>query len=131
MYALQAACDCYVALHRSEGFGLAVAECMYLGKPVIATGWSATAEYLDANNGLPVQFSSLSWQRPAARTQAGPPEPGTRTSPTRPSRPRRVHGDPADAQRLGAAARATIEARFSPAVIGARYKRRLETIACL
>ena len=34
-----------------------MAECMYLGKPVIATDWSATSEYLDANNGLPVQFS--------------------------------------------------------------------------
>ncbi len=31
------ACDCYVSLHRSEGFGLTVAEAMLLGKPVIAT----------------------------------------------------------------------------------------------
>ena len=37
VYALEAACDCYVSLHRSEGFGLAVAECMYLGKPVLST----------------------------------------------------------------------------------------------
>jgi hypothetical protein len=30
---------------------------------------------------------------------------------------------------LGSAARATIEERFSPAVIGARFRRRLEVIA--
>ena len=46
IYALEAACDCFVSLHRSEGFGLAVAECMYLEKPVIATDWSATAEFV-------------------------------------------------------------------------------------
>ena len=28
---------------------------MYLGKPVIATDWSATAEYMDRNNGFPVR----------------------------------------------------------------------------
>ena len=33
------------------------------------------------------------------------------------------------AERLGAAARRTIEERFSPAAIGARYRRRLESIA--
>ncbi len=43
IYALEAACDCFVSLHRSEGFGLAVAECMLLGKPAISTDWSATA----------------------------------------------------------------------------------------
>ena len=33
--------DCYVSLHRAEGFGLTLAEAMALGKPVIATGYSA------------------------------------------------------------------------------------------
>src|SRR3954463_11057233 len=55
IYALEAACDCFVSLHRSEGFGLAVAECMYLGKPVISTNWSATAEFVDETNGCPVR----------------------------------------------------------------------------
>ena len=31
-----AACDCYVSLHRAEGFGLTLAEAMAIGKPVIA-----------------------------------------------------------------------------------------------
>src|SRR5262249_31339872 len=33
-------CDAYASLHRSEGFGITLAEAMLLGKPVIATGYS-------------------------------------------------------------------------------------------
>jgi hypothetical protein len=44
---------------------------------------------------------------------------------------RRVFSDPAGIARIGAAARETIEERFAPAVIGARYRRRLETISGL
>ena len=130
VYALEGACDCFVSLHRSEGFGLAVAECMYLGKPVIATGWSATAEFLDRDNGYPVRHTLVRltenhgpytkgsvWAEPdvgdAARLM------------------RQVASDPAESARVGAAARRTIEERFSPAVIGARYRRRLEAIASL
>src|SRR5690606_30870655 len=50
LYRLEAACDVFVSLHRSEGFGLAVAESMYLGKPVISTDWSATAEFVNETN---------------------------------------------------------------------------------
>ena len=128
VYALEAACDCFVSLHRSEGFGLAVAECMYLGKPVISTDWSATAEYLNHDNGYPVRYSLVTlaensgpytrgstWADPDAAHAA--------------EQMRRAMGDRAEAARLGAAARLTIEERFSPAVVGARYRRRLEAIA--
>jgi hypothetical protein len=43
----------------------------------------------------------------------------------------KVAGDPSGAARLGAVARRTVEERFSPAVIGARYRKRLEAIAYL
>ena len=46
------ACDCYVSLHRSEGFGLTMAEAMLLGKPVIATGYSGNLEFMDRGNSL-------------------------------------------------------------------------------
>lgn len=36
--ALADLCDCYVSLHRSEGYGLTLAEAMARGKPVICTG---------------------------------------------------------------------------------------------
>ncbi len=48
------ACDCYVSLHRSEGFGLTVAEAMALGKPVISTAYSATLEFANESNSFPV-----------------------------------------------------------------------------
>jgi glycosyltransferase involved in cell wall biosynthesis len=44
---------------------------------------------------------------------------------------RNIASSPSDAARIGAAARRNIEERFSPAVIGARYRRRLEAIASL
>lgn len=46
--------DCYVSLHRSEGFGRIIAEAMLLGTPVIATDWSGSASFLNATTGLPV-----------------------------------------------------------------------------
>jgi len=53
--ALVSLCDCYVSLHRSEGFGLPLAEAMFLKKPVIATGYSGNMEFMDVNNSLLVK----------------------------------------------------------------------------
>jgi len=43
-------CDCFVSLHRSEGFGRGMAEAMYLGKPVIATGYSGNLDFTNEMN---------------------------------------------------------------------------------
>ncbi len=63
--ALLASADCYASLHRSEGFGLGLAESMLLGKPVIATGYSGNLDFMDTGNSflvnhtlIPVQASS-------------------------------------------------------------------------
>jgi hypothetical protein len=48
--ALLAAADCYVSLHRSEGFGLSLAEAMLLGKPVVATGYSGNLQFMTPAN---------------------------------------------------------------------------------
>ena len=128
IYALEAACDCFVSLHRAEGFGLALAECMYLGKPVIATDWSATTEFINAENGCPVRAEVVTLDRnhgPYARGATwAEPDVGNASDWMR-----LLPSDPALVARLGAAARATIESRFAPAVIGERYRRRLEYIA--
>src|SRR5207248_10322223 len=42
--------DCYVSLHRSEGFGLTIAEAMALGKPTIGTAYSGNLEFMTAEN---------------------------------------------------------------------------------
>ena len=127
-YALQAACDCYVSLHRAEGFGLAVAESMYLGKPVITTDWSATAEFADEQTALPVPA------REAELTEShGPYRRGQRWAEpdleAAAQQMRRVFAEPALRDSIGTAARHRIESRFSPSAIGSLYRRRLEALA--
>ncbi len=56
-HALTAACDIVLSLHRSEGFGLVPAEAMLLGRPVIATDWSGSTDFLDAQSGMPVPYT--------------------------------------------------------------------------
>ena len=55
-YALIAAADIVLSLHRSEGFGLVPAEAMLLGKPVIATGWSGNMDFMDVENSALVGY---------------------------------------------------------------------------
>jgi glycosyltransferase involved in cell wall biosynthesis/SAM-dependent methyltransferase len=50
------ACDCYVSLHRAEGFGLTMAEAMHLGKPVIATGYSGNLDFMTKDNSFLVDY---------------------------------------------------------------------------
>ena len=54
--ALTASADIMLSLHRSEGFGLVIAEAMMQAVPVIATGWSANMEFMDADCAVPVPY---------------------------------------------------------------------------
>lgn len=54
--ALISVIDSYMSLHRSEGFGLGLAEAMYLGKPVIGTNWSSNVDFMDFNNSCLVDY---------------------------------------------------------------------------
>ena len=45
-------CDCFVSLHRSEGFGRGMSEAMFLGKPVIATAYSGNLDFMRPLNSL-------------------------------------------------------------------------------
>ncbi|MDZ5460323.1 glycosyltransferase [Azohydromonas lata] len=51
------ACDAYISLHRSEGFGRTLAEAMLLGKPVVGTGFSGNADFLTRHTGYPVKWN--------------------------------------------------------------------------
>jgi glycosyltransferase involved in cell wall biosynthesis len=57
--ALMATCDCYVSLHRSEGFGLTMAEAMALGKPVIGTAYSGNLEFMTDDTSMLVPFAPV------------------------------------------------------------------------
>ncbi len=47
---LTSLCDCYVSLHRSEGFGLTIADAMAYGKPAVATRYSGNLTFMDDDN---------------------------------------------------------------------------------
>ncbi|CAD0306863.1 glycosyltransferase family 4 protein [Xanthomonas hortorum] len=110
--ALQRCCDVYVSLHRAEGFGLGLAECMSQGKPVIATGWSGNMEFMTDRNSCLVEYDLVAvagqypdsdgarWAEPRVESAA--------------DAMRRLANDPERARELGEAARADICLQLSP-----------------
>jgi glycosyltransferase involved in cell wall biosynthesis len=57
LHALHFMCDCYISLHRSEGFGYGPAEALALGKPVIATGYSGVVDFCTPETALLVDYA--------------------------------------------------------------------------
>jgi hypothetical protein len=51
------ACDCFISLHRAEGFGRGAGEAMFLGRLALATGWSGNLDYMNNENALLVNHS--------------------------------------------------------------------------
>lgn len=60
--ALMNCCDCFVSLHRSEGFGRGPAEAMLLGKPVIVTAYSGNIDYTLPDNSFLVDYDLVDVQ---------------------------------------------------------------------
>jgi glycosyltransferase involved in cell wall biosynthesis len=69
--ALMTASDCYVSLHRSEGFGLTIAEAMLCGKPTVATDYSGNRDFLSAETGFPVPYNLVDIKRDHGPYRAG------------------------------------------------------------
>jgi len=124
VYGLENACDAFLSLHRAEGFGLSIAECMALGKPVVATGWSGNMDFMAAKNSCPIEYHLFELDQ-----GIGPYEKGTRWA-----EPDLDHAvwwmkalveDEGLRRRIGLEARKSIHAGFSPKVIGRRVVARL------
>jgi glycosyltransferase involved in cell wall biosynthesis len=56
VWRLIASADVLLSLHRSEGYGLVLAEAMKLRRCVVATGWSGNMDFMDAANSVPIPF---------------------------------------------------------------------------
>lgn len=122
--AMVAACDCYVSLHRSEGFGLTPAEAMYLGKPVIATGYSGNLDYMTDSNSYLVNYE----MRPIGEGNFPYPPEGewAEPDPEHAARlMREVVDDPDAAARRGRQAALDIRRTHSPLAAGETMERRL------
>jgi GT2 family glycosyltransferase len=127
MRALVDACDAYVSLHRSEGCGLALAEAMMLGKPVIATRYSGNLDFMDDGNSLLVDCDLV----PIAGSLAGCEEAALWAEPSIDHAAQLMRGlveDGRAAERLGTTARRDAQARMSPAAAGRRIVERLAEI---
>ena len=56
---LIASCDAYVSLHRSEGFGLGMAEALLHEKPVVATAYGGNTDFITEATGYPIGYSMV------------------------------------------------------------------------
>ena len=128
--ALLASCDAYVSLHRSEGFGRGPAEAMLLGKPVIVTDYSGTADFCRKDNALLVDYELVevkpgSYVADAGQVWADPSiECAARHM-------RALFEDRTLGPRIGERARRTISDEFSAVAIGRRYRARLDQLGFL
>jgi hypothetical protein len=57
------ACDCFVSLHRAEGFGRGLGEAMALGRLAMGTGWSGNTDFMTRENSLLVDYDMVKLQR--------------------------------------------------------------------
>jgi Glycosyl transferases group 1 len=127
MSALMAAGDCYVSLHRAEGFGLTMAEAMAIGKPVIATGYSGNVDFMNSHNSYLVNHE-MGLVGPECEIY--PPE-GEWAEPSvehAAELMRHVHESPEEAVRIGERAREDIARTLSSEATGAAMRKRLEQL---
>ena len=121
------ACDCFVSLHRSEGFGLGPAEAMSLAKPAIITNWSGNVDYMTPDNCVAIDYKLVKLGRDYGPYKAHQhwAEPDLAQA----SRwMKRLREDPSLGHRLGHHAQQTITTLYSPSTVGAQIRARLAEI---
>jgi glycosyltransferase involved in cell wall biosynthesis len=122
--------DCYVSLHRSEGFGLGMAEAMACGKPVIGTDYSGSTDFLSDRTGFPVSFA-LRPVQPGdyifsdGQTWAEPDQAAAAKA------MQRVFHDRPERERRAAAGKALVETRYGRRNVGRIAAERLREILAL
>ena len=127
MLSLMAGIDCYVSMHRSEGFGLGMAEAMAMAKPVIATAYSGNSEFVTERTGYPIPFTLKPVRRheyvhTEGQVWADPDEDACAAA------MRAVMDRPEEAAARAEAGRAFVEARYGKANVGRIAAERLAEI---
>jgi glycosyltransferase involved in cell wall biosynthesis len=120
-------CDCFVSLHRSEGFGRGPAEAMRMGKPVIATNYGGNTDFMNAQNSLLVQYALVDLHPDDYPFAAGQKwaDPNLHEAAEYIAK---LLIRPAFGAAIGAAAKKHMEAHNSKSVVGASIVRRLREI---
>ncbi len=127
LFGLESIADSYVSLHRSEGFGLGLAESMSLGKPVIGTAYSGNMEFMNAGNSCLVGYRLIDvgpgeYPYPEAQVWAEPDLDHAVYH------MRRLADDPAYAAEIGRQARTDVRARLNVDVMGELIEREVLSI---
>ena len=127
MVSLLTTADCYVSLHRSEGFGQGMAEAMFVGTPVIGTGYSGNMDFMTPDNSYPVEFDLVELTE-----NYGPYEKGNRWAEPSVDHAaalmKRVYYQRPEAQQKAKQAAADIRKNHSFKALGEKMVARLETI---
>jgi glycosyltransferase involved in cell wall biosynthesis len=120
-------CDCFVSLHRSEGFGLPPAEAMSLGRPAILTNWSGNTDYMTSDNCVAIDYELVNLGRDYGPYKAQQiwAEPDLEQAA---HWMKKLVAEPELAKQIGLRGQQTINSQFSPEAVGKIIRARLEQI---
>ena len=128
MIKLMNVCDAFVSLHRSEGLGLGLAQAMFLGKPVIGTGYSGNMDFMTPANSFPVPYRLVRLTDDIGPYKAG--DSWAQPDIIEASRlMRSVFEDRSAALAKGRIAQQDVRARMDPKIIGEKIRERLNFLA--
>lgn len=120
--------DCYISLHKSEGWGFGMIEAMNLSIPVVCTGYSGNMEFCSEDTAWLVKYTEVTLEEDdyifvvAGQKWADPDiDDAARQF-------KAVYDDPKERARKVAAAYKNVQQNFSPRAIAQNYQDRLKKI---
>ncbi len=125
---LKVGADCFVSLHRSEGWGFGMIEAMAVGLPVVSTGYSGNLDFTKPDNSWLVDYDLIEpntneylfvergqvWGAPKLESAV--------------EQLRAVRANPAERERRVAAAKTFVAENFSLEARARVYRKRIEEI---
>jgi glycosyltransferase involved in cell wall biosynthesis len=126
VWRLIASADVLLSLHRSEGYGLVLAEAMKLRRCVVATGWSGNMDFMNGDNSVPIPFRLIPVKDPQKQYVAPDQSWADADVDAAAQALRRLQADPAQRRRMGARAFEMLtahEARFGAQLADAGWRR--------